>query len=1005
MTPGDFLRAVWPVEGIYCLATPFTIPDGPSKGKKVYAHKTFNDISDAVSFVLNQRSSNDLFFAVHTLKEHTRWNPEKINHKTGEMGAPEVRVQRNAKASRAFFFDLDVGDDASKYASQAEAVADLIRFCTTTKLPKPLVVSSGGGLHIYWVITEPLESNEWKTHAGKLKQLARHYGLKADPSRTTDTASVLRVAGTFNLKDRNNPREVKTLTPVAEIGTGVFIQMIDRAITEAGIEVKAPPKFDAADDILGTNTVREFDGPPVSLKALLLSCGQMKRLALAKGKYSEPEWYHGVIGVGRFLEDGHRRVQQMSEGHPGYTPEATAEKIRQHELRKDATTGRALGPTSCAKLLEVSGTANEDICRDCPFRPDVESGRIHGPLGAARYKDPAPAPTVQELVGTADPVIVTIPDPPQPFVRLKGGGIAVYAEDADGNKSYTTIYEHDLYPIRRLSNPAHGIEQQVWHVTLPRDEAKDFTLDADMLYDTRKFVTAIANQGIYPHKGNIPGLQEYMVAYIANLQKLVDAEAQCNHLGWSDDFTRFILPDKVLNSDGTAKPAQLSLGAQRASAHVCKRGDLQKQVELLKFYNHPEYRAHQFFILAGMAAPIFFATGHHGVIVNASGDAGASKSTALYTAASFWGQPELYPINGTNNGATIRGRNERVAVLANLPVCVDEITHMPVKDAVDLAMSITQPGHRIRLDTTGVERANLESYKATIMLTTANNSLHGMLSTDNAAGTAGSMRVFEIRFTKTNVHTKSQADDYLHELKQNYGHLGELVVAHVMKNMPQVQARVRESVREVDQALTIQSSERFWSATIAGAFTAGEIGKAMGIIPFDLDELRKWVYETQVPQMRGIVKEEYSDPLGILTDYLETISSNMLVMERVQHANTNISNIQRRPVGALLAHYDTDDKMLYVLKKGFKDYCARIGANSLKILDDLHAPREGGRIIVNKNTRRTLGAGTEFAKAQSWCFAINMAHKEITGAIDMTIITGGVGGQEVGDKPSLQIVR
>jgi hypothetical protein len=578
------------------------------------------------------------------------------------------------------------------------------------------------------------------------------------------------------------------------------------------------------------------------------------------------------------------------------------------------------------------------------------------------------------LSGIAEPVVVTIPDPPAPFVRLKGGGIAVYAEDADGNKVYNTIYEHDLFPIRRLSNLAQGLEQQVWHADLPRGESKDFTLDADMLYDTRKFVTAIANQGVYPHKGNIPGLQEYMVAYIAQLQKARRRRRSAQPPRLDRRLHPLHLPRQNPRRDGTAKPAQLSVGAQRASAHVRKGGDINKQVELLRFYAHPAYRAHQFVVLAGLAAPIFFATGHHGVIVNASGDAGASKSTALYTAASFWGQPELYPINGTNNGATVRGRNERVATLANLPVCVDEITHMPAKDAVDLAMSITQPGHRIRLDTTGIERANLESYKATIMLSTGNNSLHGLLSTDNAAGTAGSMRVFEMRFKPTGIHTKAQADDYLHELKQNYGHFGELFVQYVMKNLPAVQARVRELVREIDASCAFSRRSASGRARSPRCSSPARSPKRWASSPTTWLRCGSGSSAEQVPEMRGIVKEEYSDPLGIVTDYLETISSNILVMEKLAHASQqNLINVKRRPVGSLLAHYDTDDQVLYVLKKGFKDYCNRIGANARKIVDDLHAAREGGRIVVNTNSRRTLGAGTEFAKAQSWCFVINMA--------------------------------
>lgn len=997
MTPGDFLRAVWPAEGVYCIATPFIIPNS-SPPKRVYAHKTFNDISDAVSFVLNERHAKDLFFAIHTLKEHTVWNPEKINLKTGELGSNEVRVQRNMKAARAFFFDLDVGSEPHKYASQAEAVADLRKFCEQTKLPKPLVVSSGGGLHVYWVIVDALDSAEWRIHASKLKQLARHYGLKADPMRTTDTASVLRVAGTANFKDRTNPRQVSALTPAVPIGTGMFIQMIDTAMIEGGVEAKVLPQLGGAiDDPLGfgSNTAREYEGPPVSLKALLLSCKQMARLALMahhKKPISEPEWYYGIIGTVRYVEDSHRRIMQFADPDWHAT---IRDKIKQSEQHQK-------GPTSCAKLAEIS-TAGDEPCIGCPF-----AGKVHGPISAARYKDPAPPPQIHQLLaGTnAQPVTTTIPDPPGPFVRMKGGGIAVHAKTADGDEDYTVIYEHDLFPVRRLTNPVQQLEQQVWHVELPRGEAKDFTLDADMLYDPRKFTSAIANQGIYPHKSHIPAVQEYMVAYIAKLQTLVDADAQSNHLGWSEDFDKFILPDKILQVSGGVKPAQLSIGAARSSSMVTRKGDAQIQADLLKFYNHPAYKPHQFFILAGLAAPIFYATGQHGVIVNASGESGASKSTSLYTAASFWGHPKLYPINGTNNGATIRGRNERVTVLANLPVGVDEITHMPVKDAIDLAMSITQPGHRIRLENSGVERAHIDSYKSTIMLTTANNSLHGLLSQDNAAATAASMRVFEMRFPVLHVHNKRDADAYLFNLNENYGHLGELFMSYVVANRDAVVLRVREVMAAIDADLGIQASERFWSATIAAVLVAGEIAVRLGIVDYDMAGIRQWAYEVQVPLMRGVVKDEYSDPLDILNDYLELINPNIVVIAQAPvTTGEGKSYMERKPVGALLAHYDRPEQMLYVLKKNFKDHCARIGASSLKVLEDLHAVRGDGRIVSSTNLKRTLGAGTEFAKGQSGCFAVNMAHKEVSGVQVLKVVEGGGQGGSQTTRPGLQLVQ
>lgn len=985
MTPVEFLSAVWPRTGIYCLAVP--------RGNGAFRHWTFDTIEE-VSAMLGpggtiDPTKVDVYFNIHNLRE------KQVPHKDPALaaqGRTQVRVQTNMVSARCFFFDLDVGPEAHKYDDQISALAGLKQFLADTELPYPTITSSGGGVHVYWPISDEIDSVEWRTHATHLRQLAQHYGLKADPTRTTDTSSVLRVPGTFNHKDRLNPRPVAILAAGKSTATGVFVNAINKALITAGVEAKDAPKLAQAEAQFGGNLDIEYDGPRPRVRALIESCKQFQRLALMnmrKERYTENEWYRTIIGLGRFTEEGNRAVHGLSNGAADYLEATCNAKIRQSE-------GAQKGPSSCASVASAS-VVGDSLCVGCPHQ-----GKYFGPIQVALRKDEVPAPQVQQLVA-GQSVTVTIPAPPKPFARTKDG-IVVTIKLSDGTEEHQKIYDYDLYPIRRLANAQAGVEQQIWHVELPNNESKDFTLDADMLYDLRKFVVAIAHQGIYPNKGHLPHLQEYMVAYIAQLQKLAGADAQCNHLGWADDHSQFILPDKVLMDDGTVRPAQLSLGAQRASANIHRSGELAKQVELLRFYNHAEYLANQFFILAGLAAPIFYMTGHHGVIINASGDAGASKSTSLYTAASFWGHPELYPINGTNNGATVRGRNERVTVLANLPVCVDEITHMPVKDAVDLAMSITQPGHRIRLQTDGVERASLGSYKATIMLATANNSLHSVLSMDNAAGTAGSMRVFEIVFRATNVHQKWEADDFLFGLRHNFGHIGEQFMAYVIQNRAAVVDRVRAVMREIDEACRIQSAERFWSATVAVVLVAGEIAYQFGLSPFSVDLLKQWVTRYQIPHMRGVVNEEYSDPLSILADYLEAINNNIIVVKKFQGGGNVGVNVQLRPHGSLLAHYDLDENVLYVLKKGFKDYCARTGANATKTVDDLHAPRDGERIISQRATRRVLGAGTEYAKSQTWCFAVNMSHQAVTGVVDLKIVGGSGEGDGVSKAP-LSVVK
>lgn len=962
MTPLDFLRAVWPENGYYCVATPFKVQD-----KTTYAHKVFPTIAAAAAAIERGKTSRDMFFCVHSLKQEKVWNPQKHNYKTGEPGAFEHRTHANMQESKAFFFDIDVGPSENKYTSQAEALADLRRFCQKAQLPKPLVVSSGGGLHVYWLLTSSLLSHEWIVYAARLRQLAAHHGLRIDPARTTDVSSVLRVSGSYNLKDPTNPRLVRALTAACAIETSALLDAIGKALIRAGVDAqptRAPHASPQATE-LGSNTTREFDGPPVAFKAMVAACAQLQRIVRLQGNVSEPEWYH-ALNLIRFAVNGATLVHKVSAGHPGYAQDATDAKIAQLEAKD-------IQPTSCLKLAEVCGDA---MCLSCPF-----VGKVRSPIVAARFKDEAPRPKIAEICEDFTQTL-EVPSAPKPYHRLKDGRVTILAKNKEGDEMHTVISDYDFYPVRRHVDDKEKIERHRWLAHLPRlDAPKEIVIDADALYDERKLAATLSNQGVFPT--HLKELRGYMIAYIQELQRQQAAEAQYHHLGWVDERSKFVLPDRVLLPDGTVTPATLSLGAARSSQGVKKSGTLAKQVELLDFYKNAAYIPNQFYILAALAAPIFYATGHHGVIVNASGEAGASKSTTLYTAASLWGSPEGYVINGTNHGATMRGRDARVAVLANLPVCVDEITHLPTKDAVDLAMSITQPGHRIRLEVTGVERAANETLKSTIMLTTANNSLHQLLSINNAAGTAGSMRVFEIEFVSHMVHTKVQADAYLREIKENYGHIGEALMRYVVQHRDAVAARVREMMAEIDIKAGVSGAERFWSAAAAAALTAGEIAVKLGLLSYNIAAIKHWAIVHQFPIMRGVVQEEYRTPASILTEYLGAIIDKTVVVNHEDYTG-NISNIIHEARGELLARRIVDENVIWVQFTGFKSYCEKLRVSATAIIKKLQVGQMDAdgvthTAIPRDRKRVTLGKGTDFDTGQVWCFCVDLTHPEIAG--------------------------
>ena len=110
------------------------------------------------------------------------------------------REATNVKQLRAFYLDLDCGP-TKEYASQSEALRSLQRFCKQAKLPRPTLINSGRGIHVYWRLTTPVSRETWQPIAERLKALCRKHGLHADPVVTADAARVLRIPGTHNHKD------------------------------------------------------------------------------------------------------------------------------------------------------------------------------------------------------------------------------------------------------------------------------------------------------------------------------------------------------------------------------------------------------------------------------------------------------------------------------------------------------------------------------------------------------------------------------------------------------------------------------------------------------------------------------------------------------------------------------------------------------------------------------------------------------------------------------------
>lgn len=173
-----------------------------------------------VHFIAEPAQAGWRHHPVHSLVEAVR-KAQKISlggknayFACAEYFAADSRKGDNANKVRSFWLDIDCGDakaaEGKGYATKSEGHAELIKFCREADMPMPnALVDSGNGLHVYWVLDADLAPEEWRAYSRVWKALAAKYGLRADPSRTADIASVLRVPGTTNWKDPANPKLVR----------------------------------------------------------------------------------------------------------------------------------------------------------------------------------------------------------------------------------------------------------------------------------------------------------------------------------------------------------------------------------------------------------------------------------------------------------------------------------------------------------------------------------------------------------------------------------------------------------------------------------------------------------------------------------------------------------------------------------------------------------------------------------------------------------------------------
>jgi hypothetical protein len=854
MQPLEFLAAVLPSSGLYCGAE-FTTP----KKEHVFV-STLDELLDAANKL--STAKKDAYFALANFKEAGK------------------RTADNAKSLKALFIDIDIGE-GKDYGDRKEAIAAYESFMETTgfgELGQPIVVSSGGGFHIYWPFDEEVPVDQWKPVAENFKRLCKQEGFNIDWNCTADAARVLRVPGTFNYK-HGKTREVKILQDGGTFtlfGLDSFIKSKLKAPTYEntlaslpGQKPKAPINSSSSLKALIENNVTSFDVIVEKTKAGK-GCGQLAHyMENATSDGMEPLW-RGLLSIAQKCNDGGKAVVWLSELHP-YEPDRMAQKLR--EIK---------GPYPCLKF----DSENPGVCTSCPH-----FGKITNPLALGR-----------ELVTETEAKVIEIPVPqaaaegePTPKTTLHrppaprgfsyGKNGAVFkdgkTEDADGNEitKQTMVLPFSLFVVNilRLEN-----EHVVHMLALRPEGVAEVMLPQKAVVSSVETVKCLAEQNIIASygQGNDKNLFDYVRACVEEAsvsQRAVDVP---DHYGWQADDT-FVFNERIYRKNNT--PLHIPMrGLVNINRACTPTGELENWQRIVNMLTAKKLYEVLTLGLVGFGAPLMRYSNFAGITFHLGSTAtGTGKTLSLELAGSVWGHPSRYRISNSTSDVAMK---QRAGMLYSMPLISDEITSKNRNDFEWVAQFVFDMSEGIgksRMESGADKERENKTYWHSMALLSSNTHIMDYLTGARKHSSEGeTRRVLELTLERK-LSWEPHEIEALELLKETYGVAGHVYAQYLVDHadeLPEFYKQVREKVKA---ELGFVDDERFWIAgctcLVAGALLAAKAG----IAKFPLQGIMG-VLKSMVDSAKSMVRDNVRTAEDVLNSYTREYYGKMVVVKALE---------------------------------------------------------------------------------------------------------------------------
>ena len=895
----EFYTKAMPDEGVYCVA--FNTPDTTS-----FNHEYTTSLEEAITLIHKYtKESKNTFIAMGTFET-------------------KERKAANTKYVKSLYLDLDVGE-TKDYASQKEALLALTKFIEDTKLPFPAVVNSGNGIHAYWFLKTQISRDQWKPIADRFKNLCVQEGLKIDPTVTGDSARLLRCPETNNYK-QEPPRPTLILRDAPEYNLNTIVDIINDKYKE---EV---PLEELAKTGLTPEQIKEkyknFENrfKPFlieSVKGTGKGCAQVKDYVENVKTSEEPVWWR-VLSLAQNCVDRDDVIHIISKDHPSYNREETEEKAL-------STEGK---PHTCVDF----NSAKADLCTACPHWQKITSPiqltKVPKKLEMAE-KPPVLQGEVLPKVTKKPHGLPTSMDERGYWIGKNDGALykTVTVTDKKG-VSYNddqVVYEYEMVAIRHVKSSADGTCLVV-HVKHPHDGLLEFILPMKVVYDPTELRKTLTSNGLYyDSKQQEELIMRYFIDWAKDMQKRSKYDVMYDQMGWNEDKSSFVIGSTELSRDGTEKTTPISNLARKVAPFLCRGGTYEGWKIATQKLSQNGLEMHLFTTLCGFGSILMDYSSTSGVAISLTGESGAAKTGALFSALSIWGEPKRLRVMNTTGNA-LQGR---FLTLHNIPLGFDEVGNKNPYLISDFILAVSQGTAKLKMQASTNAERDYEAPASLIAIMTSNHSLYDKLKTirSNPNGEAARLIEFSVRRPKSLMDNARLGKEIFDEFNFHYGWAGPLFVRAVFEygDEKAIKDNLTKWENRFVEDFGNDTAYRFYENLIAVTMTAAEIVNKADILTIDVERIYNFIVGEMITIRDQVGKINSVDYESVLQDYIDANTDKILAFTD--------GKIINEPYRALTMRVDNDKDTMWISKKEFDSYLAELPISTkefvfqMKLLD------------------------------------------------------------------------